>query len=387
MAFTEKYVSAVAGGAGTGNSEGSAYTYAQMLTEIASASGTGGQGKRYNIKNDGTYTRSSDDNMSTSVGTNTNPVYLRGYKTTIGDGYLGRSGTNGALITTNMPVISWSSGGFISGQYWALESLDMRYNKNDYGMEMAERCGMFGCCFQNSNTGGGAGIWRTKGGVACVESDLTYTPTSSSTGNPMVLGDGDGSKIISCRVINNCSTSRGIQGGWWMVIAHSLIKGAGGSRGIEVTDNIPLIFNCTITGWQDGIYLSSTQDRLATLWGNMITDNSGWAINGTSNGMAFIGPNRTRDNTSGTIVSGINSSNWLSIGRFWPLTTTDTGGPETDYVAAGSSDYNLISTSPGVGNSYPKYDDFGAYPRQNTGGGGTAVFNPLGNFIIRAEDQ
>jgi hypothetical protein len=120
------------------------------------------------------------------------------------------------------------------------------------------------------------------------------------------------------------------------------------------------------------------------IWGNMVTDNSGYAINGTSNGMAYIGPNRVRDNTSGTIVTGINSSNWLAIGRFWPLTTTDTGGPESDYVNAASGDYNLVSTSPAVGSSYPKYADFGAYPLQNTGGGGgAAVFNPLAQTIIR----
>ena len=170
-----------------------------------------------------------------------------------------------------------------------------------------------------------------------------------------------------------------------MVIAHCLIKGAGGSRGIEVTDNIPTIFNCTITGWQDGLYLSSTQDRMPMIWGNMVTDNSGYAVNGTSNGMAYIGPNRVRDNTSGTIVAGINSSNWLAIGRFWPLTTTDTGGPESDYVNAAGGDYNLVGTSPALDTSYPKFADFGAYHAQTTvtGGGGSAVFHPLKTFIIR----
>jgi hypothetical protein len=381
MAFTEKYVSSLAGGSGNGNSEGTAYSYGQMITLI---SGGGTAGWRFNIKADGTYNRSSDDNLSAYSGTNTAPICWRGYKTTIGDGYLGRSGTNGALITTNMPVIQWSNGGFNSGQYWALESVDMRFNKNDYGIELAERSGVIGCTFQNSNTGGTAAIIRTKAGLACVESDLTYTPSTSTTGNAMVLGDGDGSKLISCRVINNCSTSRGIQAGWWMVIAHSLIKGAGGSRGIEITDNIPTLYNNTITNWQDGIYLSSTQDRMPMIWGNMVTDNSGYAINGTSNGMAYIGPNRVRDNVSGTIVAGINSSNWLAVGRFWPLTTTDTGAATSDYTNPASGDYNLVSTSPAVGSSYPKYADHGAYPLQNTGGGGTAVFNPLAQTIIRA---
>jgi hypothetical protein len=381
MAFTEKYVSSLAGGSGNGNSEGTAYSYGQMITLI---SGGTTAGWRFNIKADGTYNRSADDNLSPYNGTNTNPICWRGYKTTIGDGYLGRSGTNGALITTNMPVIQWSNGGFNSGQYWALESVDMRFNKNDYSMELSERSGIVGCCFQNAHNGVAAGIMRTKGGLICLESDLTFTPTTSTTTNPAILGDGDGGKFISCRIINNCSTSRGIVTGWWMTIAHSLIKGAGGSRGIEVNDQIPTLFNNTITNWQDGIYFTSTQDRMPVVWGNMVTDNSGYAINGTSNAMAFVGPNRVRDNTSGTIAAGINGSTWLSIGRFWPLTTTGSGA-SADYVNAASSDYNLVSSSVAVGNNYPKYADFGAYPLQNTGGGGgSAVFNPLAQTIIRS---
>jgi hypothetical protein len=381
MAFTEKYVSSLAGGSGNGNTEGTAYSYGQMVTLI---SGGTTAGWRFNIKADGTYNRSADDNLSAYSGTNANPICWRGYKTTIGDGYLGRSGTNGALITTNMPVIQWSNGGFNSGQYWVLESVDMRFVKADYGMELSERSGAIGCCFQNSSAVHAAGIMRTKGGLLCLENDFTYTPTSSTTTNPMILGDGDGGKLISCRIISNCSTVRGIVTGWWMTVAHCLIKGAGGSRGIEVNDQIPTLFNNTITNWQDGIYLTSTQDRMPLIWGNMVTDNSGYAVNGTSNGMAFIGPNRVRDNVSGTIVAGINSSTWLSIGRFWPLTTTGTG-TAADYVNAASNDYNLVSTSAALDTSYPKFADFGAYHALTTITGGTtaAGMHPLIPQIIR----
>src|SRR5260370_814616 len=99
MALIEKYVSALAGGSGNGLSEGTAYTLTQMVTEINAASGVG---VRYNIKADGTYSRTSDDNVGGAAGTMASPIVLRGYKTVIGDGYLGRNAA-GALITTNMP--------------------------------------------------------------------------------------------------------------------------------------------------------------------------------------------------------------------------------------------------------------------------------------------
>ena len=73
------------------------YTWGQMVTEINTGVGAG---IRYNVKADGTYTRSAFDSMWSAVGgTVTSPLCIRGYKTVIGDGYLGRDAT-GALITS-----------------------------------------------------------------------------------------------------------------------------------------------------------------------------------------------------------------------------------------------------------------------------------------------
>jgi hypothetical protein len=92
MAFTEKYVSSLAGGSGNGLTAGAPFTWQQMITEIQSVTGTGGRGFRYNIKADGTYNRgAAQDDCNSCSGTNASPIYMRGYLTTIGDGYLGRT--------------------------------------------------------------------------------------------------------------------------------------------------------------------------------------------------------------------------------------------------------------------------------------------------------
>ena len=134
MALTEKYVSSLAGGSGDGNSAGSAYTFGQMVSEVVSLSGAG---KRYNIKADGTYVRTSGDNMDVSPASSANPTVLRGYKTTPGDGYLGRSNSNGALITTNMPLITYAVNvGAFCGQ-WLDSRKSKRRDSGTLGLSMS----------------------------------------------------------------------------------------------------------------------------------------------------------------------------------------------------------------------------------------------------------
>jgi hypothetical protein len=390
MALTEKYVSALAGGSGDGNSAGSAYTFDQMLTEINSVSGTGGQGKRYNVKADGVYARATYDSLWGATGTATSPVYIRGYKTTIGDGYLGRD-ASGALITTNLPAINYTDYRFELGQRMVLESMNMSYTATGAGGDLFVQTNHFsailGCRFSTARTntdtrlGGFGGDY-----VLNFENDYFLTATSGPN-TDMCFTNNAGVRIDSCRIICSSTTMRsGLRCDSGTVVYGTLIKGAGGGAGIYFADSRPCyIRNCTVTNWQDGVFWNTTTpDQLSWIAGNMLTDNSRYGIN-LSTGTQWcgiIGPNRVRDNVSGDTNSA--TLDWANAGRILPLVTTDTGGPETDYTNASGNDYSLIATSPAKDANRPKNSDLGAFGLPTTtGGGGTSVFNPLGQFIIR----
>jgi hypothetical protein len=386
MAFAERYVSSLAGGSGNGLSEGTAYTFSQMTTLLGGA--TSQAGVRFNIKADGTYTRTTGDGMdSGSGGTSTAPAVMRGYKTVIGDGYLGRTGGNGDLITTNMPLINYNPnpGWFKPPNCTIVESLHIQGFVDGDLMTIANSSAVIGCRvnFNGSNTLGTAARFGGDNALA-FESDFLITVTGS-TGNVVNTTIG-GIRLDSCRIISTATGAGGFRGDITAIVYGCLIKGAGGPQGVlgDSANRQPTIRNNTIAGWVDGIKLtaSTATNYLSSISGNMITDCTGYAINVPAGWCGIIGPNRVRDCTLGILPA--TTSEWTNGGRIIAVVTTDTGGPETDYVSAAANNYNLISGSPGKAVNRPIYADMGAYNAQDTGGGGTAVFNPLLTTIIEA---
>jgi hypothetical protein len=388
MAFTEKYVSSLAGGSGNGLTAGTPFTWAQMVAEI---NGGLGAGIRYNVKADGVYARTAYDSMwAATGGTATSPVYIRGYKTTIGDGYLGRD-SNGALITTNMPQLNYTDGRVELSQRMVLESLSFAYTATGSGVDVFVQvnhwCSIIGCKISTARTNGDSKIIGL-GGDWALHFECDYFMTAATGPNQqMAFSTNTGVRVDSCRFICSCTTlPQGIKCDDGIGFYGCLIKGAGSGAGLYADGNkVITIRNCTITGWQDGIFWNTpSNDRTAWIAGNMITDNSRYGIN-LSTGTAWvglIGPNRTRDNVSGDTSSS--TLDWSQTGRIIPLVTTDTGGPATDYVNTSVNNYNLIQASPGKGVNVPKISDLGAYGLPDpSGGGGSAVFHSLENFIIQ----
>jgi hypothetical protein len=80
MSLTEKYVSALAGGGGSGSS-GSPWTLDEAVANVAAAGG----GTRVNIKDDADYLRTASLTLITP-GTQQNPIYWEGCHATPGDG-------------------------------------------------------------------------------------------------------------------------------------------------------------------------------------------------------------------------------------------------------------------------------------------------------------
>ena len=350
MAITEKYVSSAGGGAHDGSTEADAFSWAEMVTDI----NLGGKaGNRYNVK--GSVSRTTTTDTVTGDGSLTSPIIIRGYSSTIGDAYLGRTSSNGDLITTNMPAISYTTGSWSAGgaTHIIYESLNISGANSGATWAVGAAVVLFRCVASNSSTGATA-IAINFGGENASVIDCDASLTGASGGRAAI------SITSNCIAAGN-RVKGGPAAGFYcnangvVALIDNLIYDCGtiGVNSVS-TLNRNLFYGNTIVGCGgDGIDIVTGTTFLSVAMNNMITDGSAWGIDGVSAANAiFVAYNRTRDNTSGAINS---ATDWITASTFSHV-TTDTGGSETDYTAAGSDDYTLISASPakGVGHFIPR---------------------------------
>lgn len=365
MALTERYVSS--SGVDTWANATSASTPASWATMLTDAIA----GDRVNIKQDGTYTLGASSAM-TGVGTTTSPIILRGYKTAIGDGNQGRTGANGALVTTNMPVIAYDATfGLSIGAFTILESLNVSSNNSAPCVTLGTNCLVRSCKAINASTNASAiGI---AGNTNAVIFDCDAQLTGASGGSAAVANQGTSGVRVLCNRISggpaigvNCTTNH-------VVIAGNLIFASTtnhikvGSAGAPIT----ILFNTLVGATSTGILMTTGSTNLSAIVGNMITDNGAYGMNWVSAaGAGLFANNRFRDNTSGDVNLG---TDWRAAATYGEV-TTDTGGPETDYTNSGAGDYTLISASPAKAAGWLPYMDIGALQRQEAGGGAARRF-------------
>lgn len=357
MALTERYVSALAGGSGDG-SIGNPWTLAQ---------GTAGAvaGDRVNIKADGTYALTTSTLSVTGAGTAAKPIIFRGYSSTIGDGYQGRDST-GALITTNMPSITTTTGTITPGAtkpYLVWDSLNV------------SSAGRNGAIFNLSSTGSVANLF-----INCV---VTNTNSGSSSGAINCSSQG-GHRVINCDIaVTGATASSGVAFQNVASIMYSRISCPAGS-GItqSVSNNTLTVIGCTLYDCTIGVKLAGNGSNLASIdsctFYNCVTalqlPNNAIVYHGSiTNSMMTDGTtaidslysatgdlamirfnNRTRDNT--------NPDNGIGDWTEYQPVTTDTGGASTDYIASGSSDFRLVPGSPGV-EAGPNFISIGSWGR------------------------
>lgn len=359
MALTERYVSTTGAGTHDGTSEANAFTWAEMLTDAVSAAG-----KRYNIKKDATYTRTTASD-TTGAGTATNPVILRGYNTTPGDGNLGRTSSNGPLITTNMPLISYTTGRLTPGAFTIIESLEFTGAATTQGPVLGgtNQVHIFSKYTNTVNGANGKGLNLNSGTSTLVAGcDINQTGTT--------VGAGLSNTSTGCKIIGNRITStsgEGIRittsGDNTVFIMNTVYVCGTAAVNVTVTSACGYFYNTFVGCTGDGIVCAAGLGALNVLWGNMITDNGDWGADFFSAASAVCAAyNRTRDNVSGKYTG---ATDWLAATSYFDV-TTDTGGSSTDYVAFGSQDYNLVATSAGVSAAFPAFASMGAFQRTQT---------------------
>lgn len=366
MAITEKYVSALAPGGGSGTI-GSPFTYAEALTDSA----TTADGTRYNFKADGTYARTTNSD-SWGGGTVTSPLIFRGYMTTPGDGYQGRTFGNGPLITTNMPSVTFTTGRWIAGSNTIMESLDIT-SAGAAGTVTgtAGEIVIAWCRFINTGTATTLNIGTA---MEVIESDIFQNGSGSAT----AIASTSNLLMARCRVrsIPGHGLTKTLTTGTTVLINNLFYNcGNDGINSAAAALRMVILGNTIVGCTGDGIDVPTGASSII-IDGNMITDNGAYGINlnGATGGVYLGRYNRFRDNTSGNFNGG---SDWLTAYTFGDV-TTDTGGQSTDYTDAPSLDFSLIAQSPATSAAWP-YLSMGAYQRSQTN---NVSFGPLTGTIV-----
>lgn len=334
MAITEKYVSSLAAGGGTGNSEGSAYTFDEMKTLINAGTAAG---YRFNIKADGTYTRSWD--TFSGSGTVSSPIAIRGYKTVIGDGYQGRT-NQGALVTTNMPYITGVL--YFTGSYIIVDSIRVSGSSDSIVVGITSES----CCINSSIINTKNNLYSSAFSMGARSSVINCDCENSNTdnvANSVMGGSGNVCYTIGCRVKNRSTSSSCKSIINCQCIGNTILP----SSGIGI---VALEYTCLIMGntiYSQGNCAISTPNTANPYANfacfNLITDCSMAfynPYNATANHMMIFFNNYYNNNTSPNLGFG----DWPSFN-----TVTGTGGASTDFTDAPNGDLRLKDTSPAAG--------------------------------------
>lgn len=372
MAITERYVNATgaASGDGTGSSFANAMTFANFIDYMsAGGSFTAAAGDRFNIINNGTASRTTEATAWVNGGSTTSPVVVRGVDSSGNSFAASRTNGNGPLVTTNMPVLSYTSGRVnLTGTNIILENLNIKTANSGLSVTMSSGTSglvLHGCAVENSSTSSSA-LCTTLAGNSVINCDLSLT--GATNGNICVESSATGSRIIGCRVKGGATQGIAVTAGGATIIGCLVYGSPGVGIGITSTTAIATIYGCTIVGnTGDGIDIVTGTTSWHAIIGCLITDNGGYGIDGVSAANAMIAAwNRLDRNTSGAINL---ATDWAAVAN-WGNNTTSLANSSTpgdnEYVSPGSANYNyqLKRGSYAVGNGLPGYASMGAYQRQ-----------------------
>lgn len=363
--MTERYVSSAGGGAHDGTTEADAFTWAEMITDL----NTPRAGYRYNVK--GNISLSATTTL-TGDGSTTSPNIIRGYSSTIGDAYLGRS-SGGALNVSSMPTIAYDATFRLNASgsdFLIIQDLVITANNSGIAVTIGADSYVINCKVTQASTNvAAAGIdLGTATGSRVINCDVA---TAASGGVYAVRVQGSSSGVYGCRL--TCPGAAGISCRSTAVLSGNTIYGCVTGISMDSTLGTPLYINNTIYGCSgDGIDVVTSTTGRQTIIGNHITDNGGYGIDfNTSTCVKCLAFNRTRDNTSGAI----NPADDWTAGTTIAHVTTDTGNATTDYTNAAGSDFSLIAAAPGISKNFGYLNDIGAGGTPVVSGSAIAVVN------------
>lgn len=216
MAFTEKFVSSLASGSGTGNSEGDPWTIDQAASGVT-------PGTWVNVKDDGIYNRSSGNPLLLSVaGNDTYPIVWEGYLTAPHDAASRfRIRGPGAAFSHNMAITS-------NHNHVIRADCEKSDLNNVFGVSNSRGFALVDCVFNNTNTGAASAVAlsnTTQGGI------LGCYLRTAGTGSVLTQSLGAGPVCITRNVFVSAGS----------LTANATAISMNGFRNHSITDNLIII--------------------------------------------------------------------------------------------------------------------------------------------------
>ena len=368
MAWTERFVDALAVGGGTGTSAADPWTLAEAFSNSAS-------GQRVNIKA-GTYSNSGNT-TTTFTPAYDNPVWWRGYKTSIGD--LDNKPTANLVDATDIPLLQASSGYYFFNQpAHCLSGLSFTSSVSNRSpvLDRRRRSWTRNCRFTNTASGVSVPVVDNFDGTtnrsrSYSNCEFAFTSTASSS----LIDPAFYVNFHACSFIGS-GTGVGIGSAKDITVTDCAFVNL--NTGIQST-SVSQIINCTFYNIaDDAIYSayssSSYYQRLfvANCYFHSVT---GFCIGGT----AVDGTVAVQNNVYH------NCSNLLEY-VFENLQFDEATDSSDLFIDAASKDFTLSSSSSGygrgngfmLGTTSTDYSDIGAIQHQDSaGGGGAGTYHPL----------
>jgi hypothetical protein len=372
MAWTDRYVDASASGGGTGTSPSDPWTISEAISN-----GTGGM--RINIKS-GTYSLTGTNNVSPTTSVS-NPLYWRGYKTTLGDldGVLNSNPTD----STDIPFIENDYRILFNSGHMKFSGLSFSNSASDQPVVyfLGSNYTIKNTRFRNSNSSISAELINGQGRDNHFYSNCEFSIAGTTSINfiDCDIGQTFDSCVFSSDIQLTASQGTVINSGRYLVFSKCLFRNLGVAIQVYNSGANYAINNCTFDQIADDA-ISLSQTAVGFVAGNYFRNIGGFAI-GNSTGSTstdatsnLLAIRNVYNNVGGQIENAFEGLQYQS--------QTESGN---QFVDSASGDYSLISSSVGygydsglrVGIGSTDYSDVGAIQHQDPSGGGGATVHPL----------
>ena len=322
------------------NVDGSSSTYPWTWTQALASAAAGDLVKIAS----GTYNRGTETTAPTNSGTITSPIAFVGCDSSWNILTPARANGHGALSTTNMPVLSYTTGYlFMIKSFLVLRNLNVASAATTQAVYAYSSNLLINCIVTASGAGAdGIYMYRPYGG-AVVECDIFKT-ASSGAGYCINFETGYGGEIVGNRLVTSGGNTGGgvshagpVVGNLIDVYGHCIVMS-------YASTFMCIVGNTLLSSNGNAVYIADGMIYPICIVNNQITDCGGYCVNffdADEGGILFR--NRNTRLTSGWTSGG---ANYVEVASLFNVATANADA-DAEYIDDASKDYRLRPASYG----------------------------------------